>query len=94
MISFSDIERLLEKDIGDIEPEIRQFARGLMEIFNDLEEDLLDVDLPEEERRAVQRMILKAIECHMRRLPPPSEEIKFWMQLLDSKVCLLGTSEQ
>jgi hypothetical protein len=41
MISFFDIERLLEKHIGDIEPEMRQLARGLMEIFDDLEEDLL-----------------------------------------------------
>lgn len=94
MISFSDIDGLLEKDIGAIEPEMRQLARGLMEILNDLEEDLLDVDFPEEERRAAQRVMLKAVECHMRHLPPPSEEIKFWMQLLDSKVVLSGASEQ
>jgi hypothetical protein len=33
-------------------------------------------------------MVLKAFECHMRRLPPPDEEVAFWMQVPNPKVTL------
>ena len=88
MISFSELEILLKNHFGDLEPEFRQFARGLADALNALNEDLLEQNLPPEERRAIQRMVLTALECHMRGLPPPSEEVKFWMQMLDSKVFL------
>ena len=49
--------------------------------------------MPEEERRAIHRMVLTAFECHMRGLPPSTEEVGFWMQMLDPKVFLPADSE-
>jgi hypothetical protein len=92
MISFPDIEKLLENQLGDVEPEIRAFARVLMDVLSDLDENLLEQDLLDEERRAIHRMVLTAFECHMRGLPPPSEEVKFWMHMLDPKVTLSADS--
>lgn len=88
MISFSEIEKLLENDLGKLEPELRQLARILVDVLNNLDDNLLEQDLPEEERRAIHQMILTAIECHMRGLPAPSEEIEFWMQMLNPEVLL------
>ena len=88
MISFSEIEKSLEKDLGEVEPELRQFARILTDLLNHLDENLLEQDLPDEERRAIHRLVLTALECHMRGLPPPTEEVKFWVQMLDPKVFL------
>jgi hypothetical protein len=88
MISFSELEKCLEKDLGEMEPELRQLARILTDALNDLDENLLEQDMPEEERRAIHRMVLTAFECHMRGLPPPTEEVGFWMQMLDPKVFL------
>lgn len=83
MISFSELEKLLENDLREVEPELREFARILTGVLNDLDENLLEQDLPDEERRAIHRLVLRALECHMRDLPPPTEEVKFWMQMLD-----------
>lgn len=88
MISFSDLEKLLETDLVELQPEVRQLARILADVLNGLDQNLLDQGLPEEERRAIHRMVLTAAECHIRRLPPPSEEIAFWMTVLDPKVCV------
>jgi hypothetical protein len=88
MISSSEIEKLLEKDLGDLEPELRRLARTIADVLNHLDENLLEHNLPEEERRAIHRIVLKALECHMRGLPPPNEEVKFWMQMLDPEVFL------
>ena len=88
MISFSELEKCLEKDLGEVEPELRQFAHMLADVLNDLDHNLLEQDMPEEERRAIHRMVLTAFECHMRGLPPPTEEVRFWMQMLDPKVFL------
>jgi hypothetical protein len=93
MISFSELEESLEKDLGEMEPELRQLARILTDVLNDLDESLLEQDMPEEERRAIHRMVLTAFECHMRGLPPPTEEVGFWMQMLDPKVFLPADSE-
>jgi len=93
MISFSELEECLEKDLGEMEPELRQLARILTDVLNDLEENLLEQDMPEEERRAIHRMVLTAFECHMRGLPPPTEEVGFWMKMLDPKVFLPADSE-
>jgi hypothetical protein len=93
MISFSELEKCLEKDLGDVEPELRQLARIITDLLNDLDNNLLEQDLPEEERRAIHRMVLTAFECHMRGLPPPTEEVGFWMQMLDPKVFLPADSE-
>jgi hypothetical protein len=93
MISFSELEACLEKDLGDVEPELRQLARIITDLLNDLDNNLLEQDLPEEERRAIHRMVLTAFECHMRGLPPPTEEVGFWMQMLDPKVFLPADSE-
>ncbi len=93
MIDFAEFEKVLEKDLGDLEPELRQLARILADVLNDLDENLLELDVPDEERRAIHRMALTAFECHMRRLPPPSEEVGFWMQMLDPKVVLPVDSE-
>jgi hypothetical protein len=88
MISFSELEKLLGKDLGEVEPELRQFARMITDVLNDLNENLLEEDLPDEERRAIHRMVLTALQCHMKGLPPPSEEVKVWMRMLDPKVVL------
>ena len=88
MISFAKLEKYLEKDLGEMEPELRQLARILTDVLNDLDQNLLEQDMPEEERRAIHRMVLTAFECHMRGLPPPTEEVRFWMQMLDPKVFL------
>lgn len=93
MISFSELDECLEKDLGEMEPELRQLARILTDVLNDLDENLLEQDMPEEERRAIHRMVLTAFECHMRDLPPPTEEVGFWMQMLDPKVFLPADSE-
>jgi hypothetical protein len=93
MISFPEIEKVLERDLGELEPELRQLARLLIDVLNDLDENLLEQDMPEEERRAIHRMVLKAFECHMRGLPPPTEEVGFWMQMLDPKAFLPVDSE-
>jgi hypothetical protein len=90
---FPEIEKVLERDLGELEPELRQLARVLINVFNDLDENLLEQDVHEEERRAIHRMVLKAFECQMRGLPPPTEEVGFWMQMLDSKVFLSVDSE-
>ena len=92
MISFSELEKCLEKDLGDVEPELRQLARIITDLLNDLDNNLLEQDLPEEERRAIHRMVLTAFECHMRGLPPPTEEVGFWMQMLNTKVFLPADS--
>jgi hypothetical protein len=84
MISFSE----LEKDLGEVEPELRQLARMITDILNDLDGNLLEEDLPDEERRAIHKMVVTALECLMRGLPPPMEEVKFWMQMLDPGVFL------
>ena len=88
MISFSELEKLLEKDLPDLEPELRQLARIITDVLNHLDETLLEQDMPEEERRAIHRMVLTAFECHMRGQPAPSEEVGFWMKMLDPKVFL------
>ena len=88
MISFSEIEKLLENDLCDLDPEIRHLARIIADVLNHLDENLLEQDLPHDERRAIHRMVLKALECHMRGLPPPNEEVKFWMRMLDPDVFL------
>jgi hypothetical protein len=88
MISFSELEKCLKKDLGEVEPELRQFARMITDVLNDLDENLLEQDMPEEERRAIHRMVLTAFECHMRGLQPPTEEVGFWMKMLDPKVFL------
>ena len=88
MISFSELEKLIDKDLGEVEPELLQLARMITGVLNELDETLLEQDLSGEERRAVHRMVLTALECHMRGLPPPSEEVSFWMQMLDAKVFL------
>jgi hypothetical protein len=93
MISFSELEKCLEKDLGEMEPELRQLARMLTDVLNDLDQNLLEHDLPEEERRTIHRMVLTAVECHMRGLSPPTEEVGFWMQMLDPKVFLPVDSE-
>ena len=54
-------------------------ARYYRRSLNDLDNNLLEQDLPEEERRAIHRMALTAFECHTRGLLPPTEEVKFWM---------------
>ena len=92
MISFSELEKCLEKDLGEMEPEIRQLARMVTDVLNDLDQNLLEEDMPEEERRAIHRMVLTALECHMRGLAPPTEEVGFWMQMLDPKVILPADS--
>ena len=94
MICFHEIEKVLEKDLGELEPELRQLARILTDALNDLDENLLEQDLPEEERRTIHRMVLTAFECHMRSLPPPTEEVGFWMQMLDPKVFLQDSALQ
>jgi len=88
MIDFDAFEKVLEKDMGELEPELRQLARMISELLNELDGNLLDLNMPEEERRVIHRMVLKAFECHMRRLSPPDEEIGFWMQMLNPKVIL------
>ena len=88
MIPLAELEKLLAKDLGDLEPEIHQLARTLTGIINNLDDELLDQDLSGEERRSIHRTVLTALECHLRGLPPPSEEVKFWMKMLDSKVVL------
>jgi hypothetical protein len=88
MIDFAEFEKVLENNMGDLEPELRQLARMITDVLNTLDEDLLEQDLPEEERRAIHQMVLKALECHMRGLPPPTEEVGFWMQMLDFKIFL------
>ena len=93
MISFSELEKCLEKDLGEVEPELRQFAHMLADVLNDLDQNLLEQDMPEEERRALHRMVLTAFECHMRGLPLPTEEVGFWMQMLDPKVVLPADSK-
>ena len=93
MIDFSELEKCLEKDLGDVEPELRQLARMIADVLNTLDADLLEQDLPEEERRAIHQMVLKALECHMRGLPPPTEEVGFWMQMLDFKIFLPEDSQ-
>jgi hypothetical protein len=93
MISFSELEKCLEKDLGEMEPELRQLARMLTDVLNDLDQNLLEHDRPEEERRAIHRMVLTAFECHMRGLSPPTEEVGFWMQMLDPKVVLPADSK-
>jgi hypothetical protein len=92
VISFSELEKSLEKDLGDLDPELLQLARMITDVLNELDETLLEQDLPDEERRAIHQVVLKALECHMRGLPPPSEEVKFWMQMLDPKVFLSADS--
>ena len=92
MISFSELEKCFEKDLGEMEPELRQLARMVADVLNDLDQNLLEHDMPEEERRAVHRMVLTALECHMRGLPPPTEDVGFWMQMLDPKVVLPADS--
>jgi hypothetical protein len=91
--SCESILKHLEKDLGDLEPELRQLARILTDVLNDLDNNLLEQGLPEEERRAIHRMVLTAFECHMRGLPPPTEEVGFWMQMLDPMVFLPADSE-
>jgi hypothetical protein len=88
MIDFAAFEKALEKDMGEVEPELRQLARMISEILTELDGNLLDQDMPEGERCAIHSMVLKALECHMRRLPPPDEEVAFWMQMLNPKVFL------
>jgi len=88
MIDFAELEKAIEKDMGDVEPELRELARIITDILNNLDENLLEQDLPEGERRVIQGTVLKALECHMRRLPPPDEEVAFWMQMLNPKVIL------
>lgn len=92
MISFSELEKCLEKDLGEVDPELRQFAHMLADVLNDLDQNLLEQDMPEEERRAIHQMVITAFECHMRGLPPPTEEVGFWMQMLDPKVVLPADS--
>jgi len=93
MISFSELEKCLEKDLAEIEPELRQLARMLTDVLHDLDQNLLEHDMPEEERRAIHRMVLSAFECHMRGLSPPTEEVGFWIQMLNPKVFLPVDSE-
>lgn len=88
MISFAELEGLLEQSQGGIDPDIRRFALALTKVLNDLDDTLLEQDLPEGERRAIQRMVVAALECHVRGLPPPSPEVKFWMTMLDPAVVL------
>jgi hypothetical protein len=88
VVLFSELERLLEEELGGVEPELRQFARQIVDILNEFDENLCEQHLPDEDRRALQLMVLKALECHMRGLPPPNEEVKFWMRLLEPRVFL------
>jgi hypothetical protein len=64
------------------------YAIALAGVLNKLDEDLLGHNLAEQERRAILQMVLKAIECHTRALPPSSAEVGFWMKVLDQIVML------
>jgi hypothetical protein len=88
MIALPELVKLLESETGPLEPSLRQFVGLLVEVFNKLDDDLLNQNVPEQERRAIQQTVLKALECHTQGLPPPSEEIRFWMKLLDRIVLL------
>jgi hypothetical protein len=92
MISFSELEKCLEKDLGEMEPELLQLARMVTDVLNDLDQNLLEQNMPEEERGAIHRMVLTALEFHMRGQSPPTEEVGFWMQMLDPKVVLPADS--
>jgi hypothetical protein len=87
-ISFDEFETYSKKSLSDLEPELRQLFDKFIEILKELEANLLRQDMSEEERRAILRTVVKALECHMRRLPPPNEEVKIWMQMLDPKAFL------
>jgi len=55
MIVLFELVKLLESEAGPLEPGIREFVGLLVEVFNKLDGDLLEQDLPEHERRASSR---------------------------------------